>query len=83
MKLMVFNHFQCLVECLLSVFMIKKKTKKFSLPDIWKTIYYLKDIDSLMWASELKSIIKILPVKPAINNQLLIYFSTNLNFSTL
>jgi hypothetical protein len=47
-----------------------KKTKKFSLPDIFwrKTIVLLKDIDSLMWASELKSIIKILPVKPAINN---------------
>jgi asparagine synthase (glutamine-hydrolysing) len=54
----------------------KKKTKKFSLPDIfWKNpLYYLKDIDSLMWASELKSIIKILPVKPAINKPALNLF---------
>jgi asparagine synthase (glutamine-hydrolysing) len=53
-----------------------KKQKKFSLPDIFlrKPLYYLKDIDSLMWASELKSIIKILPVKPAINKPALNLF---------
>jgi asparagine synthase (glutamine-hydrolysing) len=52
-----------------------KKTKKFSLQMIFlRKPLLLKDIDSLMWASELKSIIKILPVKPAINKPALNLF---------
>jgi asparagine synthase (glutamine-hydrolysing) len=49
-----------------------------------KPLYYLKDNNSFIWASELKSIIKILPVKPAINKTALnFFFSTNLYSSTL
>jgi asparagine synthase (glutamine-hydrolysing) len=54
-----------------------KKTKKILITRYFfgeKPLYYLKDIDSLMWASELKSIIKILPVKPAINKPALNLF---------
>lgn len=32
-----------------------------------KPLYYLKNNDSFIWASELKSVIKILPAKPPIN----------------
>jgi asparagine synthase (glutamine-hydrolysing) len=42
-----------------------------------KPLYYCKNSDSFIWASELKSIIKILPSKPAINKTV-IYFKINL-----
>jgi asparagine synthase (glutamine-hydrolysing) len=52
----------------------KKKNSHYQIFFLEKTIVLLKDIDSLMWASELKSIIKILPVKPAINKPALNLF---------
>ena len=39
-----------------------------------KPLYYLKSNDSFIWASELKSIIKILPAKPPINKTALNLF---------
>jgi asparagine synthase (glutamine-hydrolysing) len=39
-----------------------------------KPLYYCKNSDSFIWASELKSIIKILPSKPAINKTALNLF---------
>ena len=39
-----------------------------------KPLYYLKNNDSFIWASELKSIIKILPAKPSINKTALNLF---------
>jgi asparagine synthetase B (glutamine-hydrolysing) len=72
MKLMVLSHFQCLMECSLSVFMIKKQIKFSLLETFWrKPLYYCKNSDSFIWASELK---KILPSKPAINKTALNLF---------
>ena len=39
-----------------------------------KPLYYLKNKESFIWASELKSIIKILPSKPSINKKALNLF---------
>lgn len=39
-----------------------------------KPLYYLKNNDSFIWSSELKSIIKILPAKPALNKTALNLF---------
>ena len=39
-----------------------------------KPLYYSKNKDSFIWASELKSIIKVLPTKPTINNEALNLF---------
>jgi hypothetical protein len=58
------------VECLLSVFMIKKQKILITRYFLEKPLLLLKDIDSLMWA-KLKS---ILPVKPAINKPALNLF---------
>jgi asparagine synthase (glutamine-hydrolysing) len=53
----------------------KKTNKVLIARDFWrKPLYYCKNSDSFIWASELKSIIKILPSKPAINKTALNLF---------
>jgi asparagine synthase (glutamine-hydrolysing) len=54
----------------------KKVNKIFIVRDFFgeKPLYYLKNNESFIWASELKSIIKILPSKPSINKTALNLF---------
>jgi asparagine synthase (glutamine-hydrolysing) len=78
MKLMVLSHFQCLMECSLSVFMIKKQIKFSLLETFWrKPLYYCKTVIVLSGLQNWNRL-KIYHQNLLLIKQLLIYFKINL-----